>query len=95
MLKIMQSFVPLKHSEQTVRTVEIQRNSEHMKPIIQESLPVSASAVFLFRGFKRLSFSLKVLTKTYSFMRVSTVVEVGLPQVLDIIYCTLFEIPNS
>ena len=36
-----------------------------MKPLIQEPLPVSASGGFIFRGFKRLNFSLKVLPLEY------------------------------
>ena len=44
-----------------------------MKLIMQESLPVSASVWYLFRGFKGSNFSLMALTKTGSLMRVSTV----------------------
>ena len=49
-------------------------NSEDMKPVIQEPPPVSASERFVLRGVKILNFSLEVLIKIGSFMRVSTVV---------------------
>ena len=43
-----------------------------MKHVILEPLPVSASGGFLFRGLQRLTFCVKVLITTGSFMRVST-----------------------
>ena len=69
----MQSFVPLKNSDRMYEFFKIMRNSEHMKPVIKEPLLVSANGGFLIMGFKILNLSLKVLIKTGSLMRVSTV----------------------
>ena len=69
----MQAFVPLKNSDQNVRILENYEEFWRHETYYTRTSTVSPTGGFLFRGLKRLNFSLKVLIKTGPFMWVTTV----------------------